>query len=538
MITKGICTKKLTVNYFLGTRISAFSQPKLGVLGNISMNRISLKISELLKSLDELIKLLGEPLKFFILLLLQGFSLVTTVEGAKIIAEDLPVIPFPIVNIPTYSLLGMGIQLMIFWLLIFGKRGGIKSPLILWLLIITLTLCSIYTSFFSLYKGLSNKDLDKTTIALEQSTRITTEIFNSPKYIKESEEYPPKKDEFDKSNVTWNKTCTQAVKSVECQNIREKLSKANGNLNPLLRVKSFEEYGKKIIDYRKKIKTNDESKNYSEKNKRNFKSLQASAIHEENKSIISKFGDVISESVKRQQQSSEGYLLFPIEKLLSGDQYAIIALLIAFLVDSIAILLGMDSDKNNGNKFRDIFVMFSRNFRNEAHDFLPGQISFFSHIITNTISSLSGAIQKLISVIFSGIRKILHPFSLTKNMNILQIEGTRQDFINILLDSLDETEEGHVRINKKQLALYSSENDSFKRGYQTLIERMLILKWIVRIDENYYKITEDVKFHNWYIKERNKLTSHDDIHSVSHSDKLYTIVSIPKKSLFDKKKKD
>ena len=485
------------------------------MIKNISMILISLKF--------------GEKLKFFILFLLQGFSLVTTVQGAKIIAEDLPV--FPILNIPTHLLLGTGIQLMIFWLLTFGKRGGIKSPFILWMLVIILTFCSIYTSFFALYEGLSGKSLDATTIALEQSDRITTEIFNSPKYTEESKDYPSKKQEFDNITYKLNKTCREVLNDPKCDTAKEQLNKATENLEPLLRVKGFEEYNKKIKDYQEKIKTYDEGKNYTEIQKRNFKRLQASAIHKENKSIISKFQDVISEGVKRQQQSSEGYLLFPLEKLLIGDQYAIMAFLIAFLVDGIAILFGMD-DKNNGNNFRDIFIMFSRIFKNEAHSFLPRQIDFFSHIITNIISSLSGAIQKLISVIFSGIRKIFHPFSPTKDINTLQIEGTRQDFIDLLRDSLDETKiEGKSFINKKQLALYSSENGSFKRGYQTLIERMLILKWIKRTNENHYEIIEYEKFHNWYIKERNK-TTRDDIHDPSDSGKFYTIVSIPKQKGF------
>jgi hypothetical protein len=492
---------------------------------------ISVNLGELLRRLGES-KWPGELGKFIILLFLQSFSLVTTVEGAKIIGEYLT--PIPIVNIPTYLLLGMGIQLMIFWLLTFGKRGGIKSPAILWILIIILTFCSIYTSFFSLYKGLSRKNLDERTIALEQSDRITTGILNSSKYdytkekneyqtkkqefdydyTKEKNEYQTKKQEFDEEYKTWDSTCTQAVVgqySKECEGVKKRLDKARENLEPLLRIGRFEEY--------------------HEKNKHNFKNLQASEIHGENKSMIADFDDVITEDVKEQQKSSEAYLFLPLEKLSSGDQYAVTALLIAFLVDGIAILFGMD-DKNNGNKFRDIFIMFSRNFRNEAHSFLPKQISFFSHIITNIISSLSGAIQKLISVIFSGIRKIFHPFAPTKNVNTLQIEGTRQEFIDILLDSLDDKKnEGHPLINKKQLALYSSENDSFKRGYQTLIERMLILEWIKRIDENYYEIIEYVKFHNWYVKERNKMTGHD-IHSVSHSDKFYTIVSIPKQKGF------
>jgi hypothetical protein len=472
----------------------------------------------------------GELGKSVILLFLQGFSLVTTVEGAKIIAEDLPVIP--IVNIPTYLLLGMGIQLMIFWLLVFGKKGGIKSPTILWMLIIILTFCSIYTSFFSLYKGLSGKDLNATTIAIEQSDRITTEIFNSSKYTEESKDYPSRQQEFDKEDTTWNRTCITGINIPECQNVKEKLNAANKNLKPLLRVKRLEEYTKKIKEYQENIKTYDKNKNYSEKEKRDFKSLQALAIRKDNKSIISDFHDVISEGVKRQQQSSEGYILFPLEKLLSGDKFAITAFLIAFLVDGIAILFGMDSDENNGNKFKDLLVMISRNIRNEAHSFLPRQISFFSHIITNIISSLSGAIQKLISVIFIGISKIFYPFSPTRNINTLQIEGTKQDFIYLLLDSMDETKiEGYRLIDRKQLALYSSENDSFKRGYQTLIERMIILKWIEMTNENDYKIIEYVKFHNWHVNEMNKTTDYE-IHSVPYPDKFYTIVSIPKQKGF------
>jgi hypothetical protein len=201
----------------------------------------------------------GELGKSVILLFLQGFSLATTVEGAKIIAEDLPVIP--IVNIPTYLLLGMGIQLMIFWLLVFGKKGGIKSPTILWMLIIILTFCSIYTSFFSLYKGLSGKDLNATTIAIEQSDRITTEIFNSSKYTEESKDYPSRQQEFDKEDTTWNRTCITGINIPECQNVKEKLNAANKNLKPLLRVKRLEEYTKKLKTIKKiskpmiKIKT-------------------------------------------------------------------------------------------------------------------------------------------------------------------------------------------------------------------------------------------------------------------------------------------
>jgi hypothetical protein len=323
---------------------------------------ISVNLGELLRRLGKS-KWPGELGKFIILLFLQSFSLVTTVEGAKIIGEYLT--PIPIVNIPTYLLLGMGIQLMIFWLLTFGKRGGIKSPAILWILIIILTFCSIYTSFFSLYKGLSRKNLDERTIALEQSDRITTGILNSSKYdyTKEKNEYQTKKQEFEEEDKTWNSTCTQAVVgeySKECEGVKKRLDTARENLKPLLRIGRFEEY--------------------HEKNKHNFKNLQASEIHGENKSMIADFDDVITEDVKEQQKSSEAYLFLPLEKLSSGDQYAITALLIAFLVDGIAILFGMDSDKNNGNKFKDLFVMLSRTFRNEAHSFLPRQISGASHL--------------------------------------------------------------------------------------------------------------------------------------------------------------
>ena len=112
------------------------------------------------------------------LLVLQGISLSTTVQGAKIIFPETQTFPIPGVKIPIYIALGLTIQFLIIILLIFGAAR--RAPIRRAIAVITLTFFSTYTSFFSIYNGIRGGELDERLFnadALERHRSLKSLIY-------------------------------------------------------------------------------------------------------------------------------------------------------------------------------------------------------------------------------------------------------------------------------------------------------------------------------------------------------------------------
>jgi hypothetical protein len=120
-----------------------------------------------------------EPSKIIVLFLFQITSLATTVNGARIILGNLG---------DFYIFFGFGIQLFLLWLFTAGKNA-LKSRGTLWILVIVFTLLSTYTSFFSLYEGISGKSLNQRSYAIQASLSIDDAIASDEKYNSERQKY-------------------------------------------------------------------------------------------------------------------------------------------------------------------------------------------------------------------------------------------------------------------------------------------------------------------------------------------------------------
>lgn len=445
--------------------------------------------------------------KFFILSLIQGTSLVATIEGAKVILSSLDPLKIFNLEIPSYLLLGFGIQLFIFWLFLFGKHT-LKSSLTLWILILVYTFLSIYTSFFSFYKGFSNQELTERTPALEQSEKITLLIQSSPIYNQEMRRYPSLLNEISRNDTQLNKIC-QSCDDPKYNDLRNKLKTLEDEKGKLLRIERF--------------------KSYIEAQKSNFNGIKGSDIHERNKATISDFTDIISNQVQEQQRKSQNFFLFPLIKLQEGYPSAIAALILASIIDGTAVLIGVNHRKTNETgvkKAREKLTLVTRNLAQGSKNFLPYLIEEIGHTILKIIESFAGLIHGLVFGLFSGIQRIFQIF-IPRNAHTILIGGKRRDFIGFLWDSTEDFPSKNYTINRDKLIRNSQEYESFQRGYKILLKRMCSLNWLERKNDISYEIIEYKKFERWCLKEENKKIDKDR-HNPSSANRFYTVINLPK----------
>ncbi len=465
-----------------------------------------------------------------VVLFLQITSLTTTVVGARIILGNLPGY--------TYIIFGCGIQFFLLWLFTAGK-SALRSRSTLWALATVYTLFSIYTSFFSLYEGISGKQLSPTSYALQASLGIDEAISTDANYKNDLKKYKAENEKNKSIRDMLREYCEYHCQSASPPQkiaLMNDIKESDNNLADLNRIGEFEKFqGLRASNFNL-----------------NNKSFTAEEIDSENRKIINLFIDNIKNKDKRismkhqrDQSTKQNFFLLPFEKLAEGDINAIFALLIAFVIDSTSILVGINPDKVDHNKFKSI----SQSLHLSSIKLAYGIKVFIPELLTNIGHTLFGIIRALpepfngtllgFSAGFQRLSNIILP-----SCHSFSITGSRQDFLINLSESIEYVHSASggamkYRINYKRLMFVSQNNKDFRHGYDILIRRLELLNWLSRVsssnepgevNEILYTINNYKPFHKWYLAELNKNFS-EERHDVSSGYSFKTKINLPRFSV-------
>jgi hypothetical protein len=473
-------------------------------------------------------KLVSKLSLFIILLLFQIVSFTTTVNGTRILLGHLDLLGIGSFKFPAYLFFGLGIQLFILWLFLLGEHA-LRSRFTLWLLVFVYTLLSIYTSFFSLYEGISREKLSETTSAIKQSEEIVRLIQANKKYQDQNNRYSELEEEI--KNAEEDRTdicriefggfygCEDDPRKIEIDNKISTLKQERGKLAG--KVKTF----------------NDFLKNKGE----NFGKWTAEKIYLENGKVISLFSEEIPQNTREElekQAGTQNFFLLPFVKLLEGDKNAIFAVFIASILDCTSVLIGLNPETIKRDRFRTVInalILVKNKTTLGIRNFLPHLIEVTGHTISTIVRSIAGLPNGIIYGVLAGLQRTFQIFIRTNNT--FTIRGRRQDFLENLWDSIDhfrigsinsQDHQGHV-INCKKLMLSSQYNQSFKRGYEKILNRMERLEWVQRIrhsNDTKFEILEYEKFEQWYLKEHNKRFDQER-HDMSGVNTFKTVIYLP-----------
>jgi hypothetical protein len=465
-----------------------------------------------------------KPSKIIVLFLFQITSLATTVNGARIILGNLG---------DFYIFFGFGIQLFLLWLFTAGKNA-LKSRGTLWILVIVFTLLSTYTSFFSLYEGISGKSLNQRSYAIQASLSIDDAIASDEKYNSERQKYKLLQKTVENTLDEMNRYCKgicENSSTPEKRRILKKMETPNEELAKLTRIEEFEKFQKlRASDF---IQTK--------------KTFTAKEIEVENKKIINLFlADLSNDNRKtleaqRSQSSKQNFFLLPFEKLVEHDINAIFALIIASVIDGTSILVGVNPDKINPKQFKstsDFIRLNSEKIADEVKIFVPDLLKNIGHTLFGILRACTEPLNGILLGLFAGFQRLKH-IIFRSNQAIL-IAGSRQDFLNYLSESIESSYpslsgSAEYSIDYKQLMLFSQDNKEFKHAYDILIRRFELLKWvskftpednIIQRREMIYRINDYKRFERWYLSQQMKRFS-KKMHDLSRGYEFKTIIYLP-----------
>ncbi|KAB0240204.1 hypothetical protein EZJ55_05975 [Microcystis aeruginosa EAWAG127a] len=456
---------------------------------------------------------------FIILSLFQIVSFSTTLNGTRILLGKLDKLPIGSVELPADLFYGLGIQLFILWLFLFGEHA-LRSRFTLWLLVLVYTLLSIYTSFFSLYEGIIGKELSPKTAAIEQSDEIVSLIQANKKFKAQNALYSKLEEDIknaEQASEKYCKTCRDDRKIKLDENTKKLKEEKAG----LARIGEFRDY------------TNNKNKD--------FKQWTVEKINGANGDIISRFSEEIPQDTQKRlekQAGTQNFFLLPFVKLLEGDKNAIFAVFIASILDCTSVLIGLNPETIKRDRFRTVInalILVKNKTTLGIRNFLPHLIEVTGHTISTIVRSIAGLPNGIIYGVLAGLQRTFQIFIRTNNT--FTIRGRRQDFLENLWDSIDhfrigsinsQDHQGHV-INCKKLMLSSQDNQSFKRGYEKILNRMERLEWVQRIrhsNDTKFEILEYEKFEQWYLKEHNKRFDQER-HDMSGVNTFKTVIYLP-----------
>ena len=182
----------------------------------------------------------------------------------------------------------------------------------------------------------------------------------------------------------------------------------------------------------------------------------------------------------------------------------------------------------------DAIILATNKLTQGIKNFLPHLIEVTGHTIYNIVRSIAGLPNGIIYGVLAGLQRTFQIFIHTNDT--FTISGRRRDFLENLWDSIEHYEISSTNsdiyiINRRRLMLFSQDNKSFKRGYDKIINRMCILKWVQRIrqsDDIRLEILEYEKFERWYLKEHNKRFDQER-HDMSGVNTFNTVIYLPRK---------
>ena len=454
--------------------------------------------------------------------------------GAKIILPNLPLLEWPI-RIPAYLLLGTIIQGLLLFLFFFGRQE-IQSAWYRRALLILLTGASIYTSFFIIYKFLSEDA--KTGITFEKGSEqlklydsVTNSIRQSPTYqdglqkllrAEKLEKYMEEQykrvgtdsyylearkalDNFlNKNPQVEAMGKIQTLVDQDIGNVDDVLS----SLTPEIRYEVYESVTAKKVDQK------------------------SSASNSLNKEIL--------EKLKKNEGYSDNYVLIPFQEVLKGNTNAILALCIASFIDIVSLIFGISlnkkaTDENINAKFKNL----SRNIKELLKNSLPNLIKEIGHTLYLFIASFGSLINGILKGFILLRVRALQVFHYTPYT--IKIKGDRHEFLHNIWESIEFSWEENTKVNLlnyTKLMTLAQYNPSYRVGYKKIIITMRNLQWLtisekISSDSEEYSsedkklsIKQYDKLDKWYHCEYSKQLGPEK-NSMLDADDYYHIIRLP-----------
>jgi len=464
--------------------------------------------------------IIGKLLIIFIVLALQTLSWTTSLEGAKIILPNLYLLELGPIRIPASLLLGSIIQGLLLFLFFFGRQE-IQSALYRITLLIILTGASIYTSFFIIYKFLSQARLyDSLTNIVRESDIYKKKrdiLVNVDEKEKERDNYKaelvPSSDNpnaplIPRRNDPYTRAKTKDIESIK---------KQNTDLNSIRVIKELVEKEKGTGDFS------------------TAKELLSSLTQEIKKDIypILEKDNKILEKLKKDEGDSDNYVLVPFQGVLDKNPNAILALFIASFIDIVSLIFGISlnkkaTDENINAKFKNL----SRNIKEVLKNALPNLIKEIGHTISIFFASIGSLINGILKGFILLRVRALQVFYYTPYT--IKIKGDRHEFLHNIWESIEFSWEENTKVNLlnyTKLMTLAQYNPSYRVGYKKIIITMRNLEWLT-ISEEYssedkkLSIKQYQKLYEWYHSEHSKQLGPEK-NSMLDADDYYHIIRLP-----------
>ena len=368
-------------------------------------------------------------------------------------------------QIPIWLVLGITIQYLLVTLLIF--KGGKIAPIRRLIAIIILTIASIYTSFFSIYNGITEDSLNQ---ALKQSSTndqaiqmhldLKKEIFTT--HYDDYEKL--KKDISD--NEKYLKEERRSGCGPKCNSLQKQIKRSKTQFNQLLFVEKIEDIFTIEIE---------ELENKTVKD-----------IYIMDQSALAEVPDRYKENVDTEKYNNksnyyinpEAPFLIPYTKIREQDKDAIVSLGVASFIDGFSLILGNLSTQLNT---------------------LKSLATFLDNLIRNIKNSIKTVLDSLKRE-GEGFVELDKITTLKEDLEIIRklIDKKQENLIDTLICFYKSINPKTKVINKP--SLYDGETENIKLEYRMLIDTMKHLEWI-KEEEKYCIVEENYQTLILWLKE-------------------------------------
>lgn len=458
-------------------------------------------------------KTLGQKAIIIIVLALQALSWTTSVAGAKIILPNLYLLELGPIRIPAYILLGTIIQGLLLFLFFFGRQE-IQSAWYRRTLLILLTGASIYTSFFIIYKFLSEDA--KTGITFDKASEQARLYDSVANIVRESDIYKEKNDILVYVDDKIKERDSRKVEPVPSSNNPNATPKIRGedprNIIQTKEIETIEKLNTDLPSIRdiKKLVEKEQGTGDVSTAKKLLSSLTTEIKEDIDKKSTEKEKEIL-EKLKNEERYSDDYVLIPFQEVLDKNTNAILALCIASFIDIVSLIFGISlnkksTDENINAKFKNL----SRNIKELLKNSLPNLIKEIGHTIYLFIASFGSLINGILKGFILLRVRALQVFYYTPYT--IKIKGDRHEFLHNIWESIEFSWEEDTKmnlLNYTKLMTLAQYNPSYRVGYKKIIITMRNLQWLT-ISEEYssedkkLSIKQYDKLDEWYHREYSK----------------------------------
>jgi hypothetical protein len=472
--------------------------------------------------------MLGKRITIIIILALQALSWSTSVAGAGIILPELNLVEWPI-TIRASLLLGTIIQGLLLFLFFFGRQE-IQSSFYRRNLLILLTVASIYTSFFIIYKSFPDVNLQENSEQVKFYNHVKNSVRQSQTYKDSLQKLERKK----KIEVYMNKQLEEVGTDrfyLESKKELDDLLAQNPQLTAIEEIKALVDQNTGNLDNVNTLL----SSLTEDIRKEVYESVTTKKVDKNSSTNDESLNKEILEKLKQNKGYSEfGYFLIPVQKVFERDIKAIVALCIASFIDIISLIFGVSLDRKatDGN-IKAKLKNLSRLIKELLKNFLPNLVKEIGHTLYIFIASIGS----LINGIFKGFIllrvRALQVFYYTPYT--IRIKGERHEFLHNIWESIEFTWEEDTEfnlLNYTKLMTLAQYNQSYKVAYKKIIVTMRNLKWLTTISEENppedkkLTIKEYKKLDEWYHSEYSKQLGPEK-NSMLDADDYHHIIRLP-----------